>query len=327
MNKKQRSPSEDQWYLSNEDDSTTTRFQKLQSQITQIGLEHHRETILENSARNAQFIRQTIRDVSPDPRPCLVISAGPSLHRQGILKRIRGFKGTIVAADGAYIHCLKNGIKPDWVVTIDPSPRIVRWFGKRVDDEYFKRQDLDISIREEEENEALIDANKTRLAICTTAPQNVVERTQDWDRYWFAPLVDNPEQRESITRLLGFYAPAINTGGTVGTCGFVFGSYVLHARDIAVVGMDFGYPRGTKLEQTQEWNMLKNEPNVHDLYPWMNGHWGAGFTSPTYYWYMQNFLDLLNANDMHVTNCSGEGLLRGDNVTCCEIEEWMTSHS
>lgn len=307
-------------------------FQELQSKIAEIGLAHHAEQIVENSLRNAQFISKTIRDIPADPRPCLVISAGPSLRREGILSRLKysGAKPLIVCADGAYIQCLKAGVIPDWVVTIDPSPRIVRWFGEAYQDEYFKRQDLDIGIQEEAENRSLIDEHKVPLVICTTAPENVVRRTEDFTRYWFAPLVDDPKAEGSLTAGLSKATgcPALTTGGTVGTAGWAFAENILLCgRSIAVVGMDFGYYDGTPLAKTQEWNMLKDTPNVHDLYPYENGHWSAAFTSPTYHWYRQNFLDLLKANDMTVTNCSGGGLLYGENVTCMELEEWLRSSS
>ena len=304
-----------------------TRFQQLQTQITQIGLEHHRETIVQNSIRNARYVRKTIRDIKPDPRPCLVISAGPSLQRAGILGRLKfsGKRPLIVCADGAYIQCLKAGIIPDWVVTLDPSPRIVRWFGQRFEDEYFQRQDLDITIREEQENVALVDANKVPLVICTTSPQNVVERTKDFDRYWFAPLVDDPATKGSITARIceSTKAPGLNTGGTIGTLGVIFTKLSLASQSIAVVGTDFGYYADTPLEKTQEWNMLKSEKDVHDFYPVVNGHWGAGYTSPTYEFYRRNLMDLLEANNVTITNCSGGGFLRGRNVICEELEEWL----
>jgi hypothetical protein len=303
-----------------------TRFQELQSRIAQIGLEHHADTILHNSARNRLHIVNTIRDIRPCNDLCLVVSAGPSLYRERILSRIGGFDGTVVATDGAYIQCLKAGIIPDFVVTIDPSPRIVRWFGERFEDDYFKRQDLDIGIREEAENRRLIDENKAPLVICTSAPENVVERTAAFDRYWFAPLVDEPVAG-SLTRQIceSTGAPALNTGGTVGSAAYIFARSILGSDNIAVVGMDFGYYADTPLEQTQEWNMLKHEPDVHDFYPVRNGHWGVGYTSPTYHFYLQNFLDLLDGDT--VVNCSGGGFLRGPDVQCMEIEEWMTSVS
>ena len=303
-----------------------TRFQELQSRIARIGLEHHAQTILENSRSNAAQVRKTIRDCATDVRQCIVIGAGPSLYREHILPRIVGYRGTIVAAEGSYIQCIKAGIIPDWVITIDPSPRIVRWFGERFEDDYFKRQDLDIGIREEAENRRLIDENKVPLVICTSAPQNVVERTAAFDRYWFAPLVDSLAP-DSLTRQMceATGCPALNTGGTVGTAAYIFARQCLGTDNIAVVGMDFGYYADTPLEQTQEWNMLKDEPNVHDFYPVRNGHWGAGYTSPTYAWYMQNFLDLLDGDI--VVNCSGGGFLRGPGVDCMEIEEWLKSCS
>lgn len=313
-----------------------TRFDELQSRIASIGFEHHAETILRNSRRNAPHIEKTLRDVPQDLRPCIVVSAGPSLYRCRILERMAGFGGTVVATDGAYIQCLKAGIKPDWVVTIDPHPtRIVNWFGDpnfKETDEYFQRQvDIDPRFRaagaaQNAENIKTVDAHSGNLAIATSAPENVVARTQAFDRYWFTPLVD-PPVAGSLTRQIAeeTKCPALNTGGTVGSAAWNFARSILGAKNIAVVGHDFGYPAGTQLEQTQEWNLLKHEENVHDFYPVRNGHWGAGFTSPTYAWYLQNFLDLLG--DDTIVNCSGGGFLQGDNVRCCEVEEWMMSVS
>lgn len=297
-------------------------FQKLQTQITQIGLDHHKDSLLENARRNKPYILKTIREIPRNPAPCVVVSAGPSLHRNAILGRLQGFDGTIVAADGAYIQCLKAGITPDWVVTVDPHPtRIVRWFGKAVDDEYFKRQDLDITIREEQEN--LI--GQVPVVIATTSAQSVVEATQD--HYWFTPLVDDPE-KPGITRTIcgETQTPALTTGGTVGTAAWAFAHHVLGG-DIALTGVDFGYYPDTPLKNTQEWNLLKHHEHVEEYYPMKQGFWGEAYTSPTYWWYRQNFLDLLEANDLRVTNCSEGGLLYGDRVNCMELEKWIASVS
>ena len=50
--------------------------------------------------------------------------------------------------------CLKSGIIPDYVLTLDPHPkRVVRWFGdynfenNQLNDDYFARQDLDVDFR------------------------------------------------------------------------------------------------------------------------------------------------------------------------------------
>ena len=48
-------------------------------------------------------------------------------------------------------YCLRNGVVPDLVVTVDPhAQRMIRWFGQPdltdaelAEDDYFRRQDLD----------------------------------------------------------------------------------------------------------------------------------------------------------------------------------------
>jgi hypothetical protein len=284
-------------------------------------------------------IRKTIRDIQPDQRPCLVVSAGPSLYRQNILKRVAesAFTGSIVATDGAYIQCLKAGITPDWVITIDPHPtRIVRWFGdpdweeNSKHDDYFKRQDLaeDFradSARQNAENIQAVDRAQAKLAICSAAAANVVARTARMDRFWFAPLVDNPDE-EGITRSICAETglPALNTGGTVGTAAWIFANQVLRSEQIAVVGMDFGYYLDTPLEKTQSWHMLGGEP---EMYPRRQGYWGEHYTDPTYWFYRRGFLDLLEAADAGVVNCSEAGLLCGARVHCMGLDEWLESCS
>lgn len=314
-------------------------FDETVASITQAGLEWHRETILRNSLRNAGHVVQTVRDIAPDPRPCLVLSAGPSLYREGILGRLAGCKEKplLVATDGAYIQALKAGITPDYVITLDPHPtRMVRWFGdpdyseNSQNDDYFSRQDLDVSFRENQlaqnaENIRIVDERRVPLVICTTAPANVVARTAGFSRYWFAPLVDRPTQG-SLTRVItaATGCPALNTGGTVGTAAWSFAYQVLRSADIAGVGWDFGYYAGTPLEKTQSWHMLGGDPA---MYPTERGHWGEAFTDPTYFWYRENFRDLLKAADARVTNCSGAGLFYGERVHCMDLETWLESCS
>ena len=317
-------------------------FDETVASITQAGLEWHRETIIANSRRNAAHVQRTMRDISSDSRPCLVISAGPSLYREKICGRIasNSFAGNIIATDGAYIQCLKAGITPDWVITLDPHPtRMVRWFGdpdyseNSKNDDYFTRQDLDVSFRansiaQNAENIRLVDANPVKLAICTTAPANVVARTARMDRYWFAPLVDSPAD-DGLTRAIvkATGCPALNTGGTVGTAAWTFAHQVLGSGNIAIVGADLGYYLDTPLEQTQEWNMLKGEPNVTDLFPVVDTPFGKCRTSPTYRFYRDGFLDLLAASGEGITNCSGHGTLHGNRVNIVSLEFWLKSCS
>lgn len=327
-------------------------FEKIAAEITSIGLNWHSKTILENSKRNKKFITQSISDIKKPTgkksESAIIISAGPSLYKNDILSRIKksGFDGSIIAIDGSYVRCIKSELDPDYVLTLDPHPtRIVRWFGdpnfeeNLEGDDYFSKQDLDIAFRNNsiEENLKNIElVNKQgksqKLIICSTAPKNIVERATDvgFDAYWWAPLVDNPDQADSITRMIvkETNLPAMNTGGTVGTAAWVFALTTLNIPKIAVVGMDLGYYKSdTSYLQTQTYQQLKEkvgELNIHDYFPectYPNS--GENFyTDPTYYWYKNNMLDLISSSGTMVYNCTGGGTLFGPNVECIEIEEF-----
>ena len=351
-------------------------FTELIKELPQVGMDWHRETLLENTRRNFPNGESTIRAIRSDPRKCLIISAGPSLYRQRSLDKIQDYAGVIVATDGAYIQCLKHHIVPDYVLTIDPHPtRIVRWFGDldyhANNDGYFERQDLDISFRENpekvnQENIKLVDDHPVPLVIACSAPENVVARTQNIDRFWFVPLVDDPEgiickcghdenahddyefnphechqcscqqflEEESLTRqmmkLTGYRdnrlgLPAMNTGGTVGNCAWVFAHSILQSKDIACIGMDFAYYMDTPLEQTQSWNMLKDKGEIDKYYPREMTIWGEFYTDPTYFWYRQNLLDLLENGDGYITNATEGGLLYGSRVKTARLTQWLKS--
>ena len=317
-------------------------FARIVSDIPQIGIEWHGDTILENSRINAVHVNQTVRDIPPTMQPIIVVSAGPSLYRLKMLQRLKvsGFTGSVVATDGSYVQCLKAGIVPRYVVTLDPHPtRIVRWFGdpdfeaNSAGDDYFFRQDLDEDFRKNAAEQNMLNIGLvnlfsmfTEVVISTTAPKNVVDRTKAFKRYWFVPLVDNPYSVQSLTRQMAkeTNAPAINTGGTVGTAAIMFAHTVLKAKKIGVIGMDLGYTSGMELERTQSWNMLKDKQNVDSYYITMNHpKWGPCYVDPTYFWYRQNLLGLLKSAGLTISNCSGSGTLYGPHVHCCELEEFV----
>src|SRR4030095_16753314 len=136
---------------------------------------------LANAERNRPRIARSVLELAETPLgagdAAIVVGAGPSLHRRRSVGRRRaaGFAGTVVAADGALGACLRAGVVPHVVVSVDPHPeRIVRWFGDptleepRADD-YFRRQEMDPvhhdddhgANREVQANRALVDLVNT----------------------------------------------------------------------------------------------------------------------------------------------------------------------
>ena len=336
---------------------TNAKFEKLVDKITSVGLNWHSKIILENSINNKKFITKTLRDV-PTPigkksESAIVISAGPSLYRNNILSRIKdsGYEGTIIVIDGSYVQSIKADLEPDYILTLDPHPtRMVIWFGdpdyeKNLEgDSYYSRQDLDVafrnnSIKKNLNNISLVNKHGKgkKLIICSSAPKNIVERILDigFDSYWWAPLVDNPEKPESLTRMIvkKTKLPAMNTGGTVGTAAWIFALTKLRIPKIAVVGMDLGYyADDTSHSQTQTYNSLKKEvgeENIHEYFPeFVYPSTGERFyTDPTYYWYRNNMLDLISSSGSMVYNCTGGGTLIGPGIECIEIEEFFELHN
>jgi len=324
-------------------------FNSLVDQITSIGLEWHKNEIVRNSQINANQIDKTIDDL-PDTLTdkSIIISAGPSLHFSDALSKIgkSSFQGKIICIDGSYIKCLKAGIIPDYVVTLDPHPtRMVRWFGdpefieNSEKDDYFSRQDLDIDFRNESivenlKNIELVNlyAHLSKLIISVTAPTNLVNRAKaaGFDMYWWTPLVDDPDSTHSLTRemYLQTKAPALNTGGNVGTAAWLFAKFFLAIKNIAVVGMDLGYRMDLPKEKTQTFQELKeilgDEPGDEFFPVIFNPHTSENYyIDPTYNWYLKGLLEILEKTNTRLTNCSGAGNLFGDRVDWVDLDVFL----
>ena len=259
-----------------------------------------------------------------------------------------GYEGSIIAADGAYAACLRAGLIPDFVVTLDPhSTRLIRWFGdphferSLAKDDYFSRQDLDVDARKNAIKRNLDDfelinrhAPRTKAIVASSAPENVVARIAEagFETYWFHPLVDDPTKPGSITRALYEIQPlpCISTGGTVGTAAWVFAMQILKPEVLAVAGMDLGYYADLKIEHTQTYYELLTEVDgdvervkdyfVHVEFPLTRETF---FTDPTYFWYRKNFLHLAKRAPMRTLNCTEAGTLFGENIDCVSLDEFF----
>ena len=337
-------------------DTTTELFRSVVSNIGEIGKNWHSHSILEHAEQNKVHIAKgwSIKNLpalsSEKTQQGIVISAGPSLHKFDLLQRIKAsnFKGALICVDGSYIKCLKAGIVPDFMLSLDPHPtRMVRWFGdhdfeKNAEkDDYFNRQDLDVAFRnnsiiENRNNIELINrmAPQTKLILCSTAPANVVARAQEagFPTYWWNPLVDHPQEPDSLTKKLFSLnpIPCMNTGGTVGTAAWVFAHTKCHIQKLAVVGMDLGYHSDTPYSMTQTYYELQSylqQPGtkIEDIFPQfsfpLNGQ--QFYTDPTYFWYRRNFLELLAQAKAQIFNCSEAGTLYGPQINCIKLEDFL----
>lgn len=278
----------------------------------------------------------------------IVIAAGPSLHRKDPVAQIleSGYDGTIISADGSLGHCLRSGLVPDYVLTLDPHPRrIVRWFGdpdlaSQDEDDYFRRQDLDphLGIDEAATNRELIQlidehGPRIKAVIATSASQRVTERCLEagMELYWWNPVLDDFDAPNSLTARVYHRnkVPCMVSGGNVGSAAWVFAHAILKKKEIAVVGMDLSYAPGTPLEKTQYYKeivdifgerALDAYINVYNSY--LKETW---FTDPAYYWYRQTFLQMAREADCITFNCTEGGILFGKGVRFIPLREFLAS--
>jgi hypothetical protein len=278
----------------------------------------------------------------------VVIAAGPSVRRQEPARvlRERGYRGMVLCTDSGIAHCLRSGVVPHLVVSLDPhATRIVRWFGDPklrhqdlADDDYYRRQDLDPLFADEiHANEQLMElmrehAPKMAIALCTSASLTVVERVIEagMSIYWWNPMLDDPDKPGSRTRELmdlnGF--PALNAGGNVGSAAWMIADAVVGKRRIALTGMDFGYYDQTPYSATQYYREaidLVGEARIAEVFSRIyNPHLETWFISdPAYQWYRECFLEMAAGAECETFNCTEGGILFGPNVVFCPLSEFL----
>jgi hypothetical protein len=310
--------------------------------VAEIGLDNARI----NRPRLGRSILELSAEAVGEGDTAVVVGAGPSLARRDSLARLRGsgFRGAVVAADGALGACLRAGVVPDVVVSVDPHrERIVRWFGdpalqRPSDDDYFRRQELDHAHAEDE-----LGANRTllelvdrhgpamRAAVATSAAPEVAERcaAAGLRCYWWNPMYDDYERPESVSARLhrDNGLPCINGGGNVGTAAWVIAHAILGKRRVALIGMDFGYPPGTPYERTQYYPELRAmlgerfaEGYVHLRNPHLGETW---FCDPAYYWFRDVFLGMAAEAECRTYNCTEGGILFGEPLEFADLDTFL----
>jgi hypothetical protein len=327
---------------------------RLMDEMPRMTRERTQQLALDNARRNQPYIARgrSLKELRGarlgQGDHAVVIAAGPSAKRFDPAWRLKeaGYRGAVIATESALFQCLRHGLVPDLVVSVDPHPlRIVRWFGDPnlspaalEGDDYFRRQDLDPSFANELAHNrqvlALMDRHgrDIRIALASSASADVVERVHQigMQVYWWNPMLDDPDAPDSVTRALSREngLPAVNAGGNVGTSCWMMAHAVLGKRRVALTGMDFGYYADTPYEHTQYYNealQLVGPDRLSDLYIRIyNPHLGMWYyTDPAYHWYREAFLELAADAECKTFNCTEGGILFGDNVQFIPLKDYL----
>lgn len=203
----------------------------------------------DNLAKNIDEIRnglnfKTLTEgvLLPRNKPALVLGAGPSIKKYNQLQKISrsDFSGIIIACDRILKDCLDNEIEPHIVVSVDGTEKTAEFYKNinRNDSSPFPVACVNVFIHP------------------TTLKRIKQLRLQT---YWYVSPLDNPFEGKSITRIVYWMTKEkmiIPTLGNVGAMCWNI-SLLLGCNPIALVGLDFGYPPETKLEDTQYYKAYK----------------------------------------------------------------------
>lgn len=330
---------------------------KLMRRMDRMTWDRNGLKILDNARYNAQFLDrgQSLaalrKEVVGQGDSAVVIAAGPSIKRRDPAARIKAahYKGAIVCTDSGIAYCLRNGIVPDLVVSLDPdATRIVRWFGdpeltkeKLATDDYFRRQDMDTDFSNElRANDEVLEllnrhGKDMRIALCSSASKAVVDRvmTSGMSIYWWNAMLDDPDQPDSATRKLYEInrLPCLNAGGNVGTACWMMADAVLGKAEVALTGVDFSYYGDTPYVNTQYYHeavALVGQENLDSIYirlhnPYIDAEF---YTDPAYMWYREAFLDMAQDAQCRTFNCTEGGILFGDKVDFIPLDDFLKRH-
>lgn len=331
---------------------------EIVARMEELTWERHGELALGNARRNAAYLDRgqsiaKLRGVQiGEDDSAIIVAAGPSIRRHDPIRLIKdkGYKGAVIATDSAIAYCLRNGVVPDVVVTLDPhATRIVRWFGDprlteesiRADD-YYRRQDMDTvfadELRANREILSMLDRHGKDIRIClsTSASEAVVNRVLETGMqvYWWNPMLDDPDLPDSKTRELYRLnrLPCINAGGNVGAACWQMADAVLGKRKVALTGMDFSYYGDTDYSSTQYYRealALVGKERLKEIFIHIdNPHIGQHFyTDPAYYWYRQAFLDMVQEAQCQTFNCTQGGILFGEGIEFIPLKEFLDKHT
>ena len=281
------------------------------------------------SSNLADIAEEKVPDEEHPPQgSAIVIGRGPSLFKHNHLKLLAesNYKGMICASDGILITCLEHGIIPDLVTTVDGSPIIKKWF----DHPLVKKH-----------------AKQLKIVLSATVNHEVYKMLRDFGAkiYWFYPMFDDWRNIQNFTKMQrimttsSYNKKPLQTamaGGNTGTCSWVMAVSLFKRAPVALIGIDFGYPEGTNLEDTPYWSGLAPYgPHVipvaykefyHPIFktkaladgPFMD--YRETFISfqrqvPTWFRHYGGSI-----------NCSEGGTLFGPNITCMRFSEFLEKH-
>lgn len=176
-------------------------------------------------------------------------------------------KFTIFACDGVLCDCLRVGVLPDYVVSVDGNPfLILRYYGDWDFTLHYPNA-TPYQIKQNTENIILVNemAKHIKCLLNALCHRNLFQRVKQagFQIYTFQPMWDDPREW-GISKVLGIMSasrknphgvPLIPTGGNAGATALIL-SKILKHEVTALIGIDMGYPIDFPLSKTEYYNSM-----------------------------------------------------------------------
>jgi hypothetical protein len=248
--------------------------------------------------------------------PCLIIGAGPSLHRENHLQLLKesNWSFPIITCDRMLIPCLNKGIFPEYVGSVDGHIIISKFYNDPIVDEY---------------------SHWVKAVMPVTIHPETAKRFKG-ETYWFVPRMDDfqVDGWVSLTKSLSYMCmkSILVTGGNCGTFCWNLAFY-LKCNPIILIGFDLSYDtmdytktvyysallRQCKGDVEKTKKMIKKQFN-----PVFKKHYLIDPVFETYRTFMMNYI---NAVQSETINCTEGGALFGGKVKCSTFKEILNQYA
>lgn len=265
-------------------------------------------------AENITEIRKgrDIKDIPHTTSPALVIGAGPSLHcnRHLDLLAKKKFDGIIFASDRVLKDCLDVGVIPDYVMILDGNEKVLRYIDHDMVDSY---------------------ADRISAIMCVTTHPDVVKRWTGKKYFFIQHIEDNiaPNVSYIFNELTG--KSELITAGHVSSVGWVT-AFELGCNPVVLTGVDLSYFIDTPIENTQYFNMYKdNLGDIDEIKKHFTTFHHPAFGTDCYYDDMfnsylfntMNHFKFARETGIEIINCTEGGAIDGEGVKCQRLEDYL----
>lgn len=318
------------------EDTYRERIQKQTAKsLLLTWMQNFAQTLPEMNGPGAKTIADLVpkRENIDEPEgSAIVIGRGPSVFQKNHLKMLAesDYRGTIISTDGILLDALRAGVTPDkyknfLAVTVDGNrERIVKWYDDPLVDEHGKG---------------------IKVVLSTNVARNVYERCKKSgaEVYWFHPMFDDYRSNESFSRLMTFMTtteehkrgiPKVACGGNTGSTSWVLSHALLRKSPTALIGINFGYPEGTPLQDTHYFSSMMQGAGgdmraVQGAYREVVNPSGEKAMADLVFWhYREAFLEMVrDVNPKFETwNCTESGTLFGEGIKWAKFSEFLEVH-